>query len=148
MAVRNEPEWQAFRGMINRCENPRVRSYPRYGGRGIKVCEMWRNNYAAFLAHVGRRPSPRHSIDRIDPNRNYEPGNVRWATSLEQQNNRRNTRRVVVGGREIPLCDAVRAFGSVVHHEAVWVRIKTGWDPVVALTTPRLHVSGNARKAA
>jgi hypothetical protein len=80
--------------MITRCHNPNATRYKDWGGRGITVCEEWRNNYEAFLAHIGRKPSPRHSIDRFPNNSgNYEPGNVRWATPREQNLNQRPRRR-------------------------------------------------------
>lgn len=79
--------------MIKRCENPKNHAYPRYGGRGITVCPEWRSDFAAFLRDVGPRPSPDLSLDRIDNNGNYEPGNVRWATAAQQAQNRRNSKR-------------------------------------------------------
>jgi hypothetical protein len=78
--------------MIQRCTNPRRKKYPNYGARGITVCEYWKNSFAAFLSDVGRRPTPRHSIDRINNDGNYEPGNVRWALPVEQAHNRRKRR--------------------------------------------------------
>jgi hypothetical protein len=75
--------------MKSRCLNVRCRNYNRYGGRGIRVAQVWIDSYEAFLAHVGRRPTPRHSIDRIENEGHYEPGNVRWATPSEQARNRR-----------------------------------------------------------
>lgn len=75
--------------MIRRCTKPGYTGWRLYGGRGITICQRWRDDFAAFLADVGERPSREHSLDRIDPNGNYEPGNVRWATATEQ---RRNTR--------------------------------------------------------
>lgn len=83
------PEYNAWSSMKGRCHNPRDKGYPNYGGRGIEVCESWRNSYQAFLGDVGRRPGPGYSIDRIDVNGNYEPGNVRWATARQQVRNRR-----------------------------------------------------------
>lgn len=80
--------YRIWRGMRSRCENPNQPHYPRYGGRGIKVCERWRD-FANFLADMGERPSPRHSLDRIDSDGDYEPGNVRWATASEQRHNAR-----------------------------------------------------------
>jgi hypothetical protein len=73
--------------MLYRCENPRNSAYPRYGGRGIKVCERW-HVLENFLCDMGSRPSKQHSLDRINPNGNYEPGNCRWATPAEQTSNR------------------------------------------------------------
>jgi hypothetical protein len=75
--------------MIQRCENANHNAYKRYGGRGIKVCAQWRDDYQAFLRDVGRRPSPQHSLDRIDNDGHYAPDNVRWATAKQQANNRR-----------------------------------------------------------
>lgn len=84
------PEYRAWRNMIARCEYPNVKNFPDYGGRGIRVCTEWRHDFDAFLNHIGRRPDLRMSIDRIDVNGNYEPGNVRWATPEQQSQNRRN----------------------------------------------------------
>ncbi|MBA4033193.1 MAG: hypothetical protein C0480_01115 [Bradyrhizobium sp.] len=80
------PEYETWCRIKKRCYNPNSEKWHRYGGRGIEVCERWRKSFADFLADVGRRPSPEHSIDRYpDNDGNYEPGNVRWATRLEQQ---------------------------------------------------------------
>lgn len=81
------PEYRSWRSMLNRCNRASDISYPLYGGRGIKVCERWLS-YENFLADMGRRP-PKTSIDRINTNGNYEPANCRWATSVQQMNNRR-----------------------------------------------------------
>jgi len=82
-------EYAAWSGMIRRCTNKNDQRWHCYGGRGIKVCDRWRNSYSNFLSDVGRRPSDRHSLDRINVDGDYEPGNVRWATSKEQHHNRR-----------------------------------------------------------
>ena len=83
------PEHKAWCGMIGRCHNPRNKVYQNYGGRGIYVCDLWRNSFEAFYAHIGLKPSPKHSVDRIDNNSGYRPGNVRWATAIEQRHNQR-----------------------------------------------------------
>lgn len=85
----SDPVYRAWRYMISRCENPNRKFFCNWGGRGIKVCERWRNSFLAFLEDMGQKPSPKHSIDRINNDGNYEPGNVRWATPLEQVHNRR-----------------------------------------------------------
>jgi hypothetical protein len=80
--------YKTWCGMKKRCGNPNDRSYPDYGGRGIKVCERWQM-FENFLADMGERPSDEHQLDRIDNDGNYEPGNVRWATRQLQIRNRR-----------------------------------------------------------
>jgi hypothetical protein len=82
-------EYRAWGSMLSRCTNPSHRGFKNYGGRGIKVCRNWLESYAAFLADMGRRPTSKHSLDRINNDGDYEPGNCRWATAKEQQNNRR-----------------------------------------------------------
>ena len=81
--------YSSWQSMKARCYSPRNMSYERYGGRGIAVCDRWRTSYEAFLADLGHRPSKLYSLDRLDPNGNYEPGNVRWATRDEQAGNQR-----------------------------------------------------------
>lgn len=85
-----EPEHIAWKAMIARCTNPAAENFSYYGGRGISVCERWATSFEAFFADMGRKPTPEHSIDRIDVNGNYEPGNCKWATKSEQA---KNTRR-------------------------------------------------------
>jgi hypothetical protein len=89
--IKVTPAYNAWRSMRQRCGNPKCRNYPNYGGRGIVVCFRW-ELFDNFLADMGERP-PGRSLDRIDNNGNYEPGNCRWATHSQQQANKRPYKR-------------------------------------------------------
>ena len=104
------PEYKAWGHMIERCVNPKCKSWKNYGARGIIVCHAWRNDYRTFLRDVGRRPTPKHSIERINNDGNYEPGNVRWATATEQALNTRKNHRVTIGGKTRSLTEWGRIF--------------------------------------
>lgn len=142
------PEHKIWASMLGRCSNPNQISYKHYGARGVVVCDEWKSSFIRFLADMGERPSSKHSIERIDPNGNYEPKNCRWATSGEQANNKRNTRYVNYRNQRMALADAVRLAGSVIHYESAWIRIKWGWDVAIALETPPTIIRPNRRVAA
>ena len=89
-------EYSAWRGAKSRCDNKNNHKYPNYGGRGITMSEEFRNDFLVFLEHVGRAPSPEHSLDRINNDGNYERGNLRWATNTEQTLNRRKPSRLLL----------------------------------------------------
>lgn len=94
------PEYAIWNGMKNRCYNENVYKYSDYGGRGIEVCERWKNSFVNFLNDMGRRPSKKHSLDRIKVNGNYTPSNCRWATPKQQAKNKRNNRWIVYKNRK------------------------------------------------
>lgn len=98
--------YSVWQHMIGRCTNPNGgRSWANYGGRGIRVCERWRDSFEEFLSDMGPRPSSGHSIDRIDNDGNYEPGNCRWATLAEQARNRRGNLRITHNGETLCVRD-------------------------------------------
>lgn len=115
--------------MIQRCTNPKHTRYKEYGGRGIQICDRWMS-FSNFLADMGTKPDGK-SLDRFPNNDgNYEPGNVRWATVKEQQNNRRSV-RIEHGG--VTLTIAEWAHRSGVPYPRLWARIKLGWSMAEAL---------------
>jgi hypothetical protein len=115
-------------GMIQRCTNQNRSAYDDYGGRGIRVCDKWLNNFQAFYEDVGDPPSPAHSIDRYpDKNGNYEPINVRWATSIEQNNNARHNHMVIFRGEEMTVAQAIRVSGSTTPKGTIYTRLWRGW---------------------
>lgn len=87
--VGRPPEYHVWQSMKRRCSNPNDAEYHNYGGRGISVCARWKSSFVAFYEDMGSRTTPDHSLDRIDVNGNYEPGNCRWATWKEQRANQR-----------------------------------------------------------
>lgn len=120
--------------MIQRCHNPNSTGYARYGGRGIVVCERWRNSFVAFIADVGKRPSTEHSLDRINNDGNYEPGNVHWATREIQQNNRRVNNQQEYNGETKSITQWCRILG--VNISRVRGRLRLGWSFTRAVETP------------
>jgi hypothetical protein len=82
-------EYGIWNAMRQRCTNPNSQKWKHYGGRGIKVCDEWLKSFIPFYEHIGPKPSSEYSLDRINNDGNYEPGNVRWATIYEQNNNMR-----------------------------------------------------------
>lgn len=135
----HDAEYNVWRFMIRRCtcaDHPR---WNRYGGRGIKVCERWATSYEKFLSDVGRRPTPQHSIDRIDNDGNYEPGNVRWATRVEQAANQKRPharRTLTFNGRTLSTREWASEIG--ITHQAIESRIDvSGWSVEEAVTIPK-----------
>lgn len=118
-------EYETWRNMWSRCTDPLNGRYKDYGGRGIMVCESWKS-FEQFLLDMGRRPTPRHSIDRIENDLGYGPENCRWATRLEQSNHTRATRWVDYNGRKISVADLARLLG--VPYDRLYMRLHAGWD--------------------
>lgn len=95
------PEYDIWCAIKKRCFNPSDPAYKYYGARGITICDKWRNSFESFIIDIGVRPQPKLSLDRINNDGNYEPGNVRWTTWHIQNSNKRNPkRRVAERGRK------------------------------------------------
>lgn len=125
--------YSVWASMRNRCQNASVREFKNYGARGIKVCDRWQK-FENFLADMGQRPTPKHTIERKDTNGNYEPTNCVWATQKEQQRNRRNNRLITVGSATKTLAEWAES-SEVCSDQIVW-RLKQGWTPERAVFAP------------
>lgn len=126
-------EWIAWRGMFNRCRDERSCHKPHYADRGIAVCKRW-ERFEAFLSDMGVAPSPGHTVDRIDNDLGYQPGNCRWATITEQNRNKRSNVRLTLGSETLTSAEWARRIG--ITQTALRDRLKRGWSVESALTTP------------
>lgn len=128
----DNPEYRAWCKMRNRCLVEKSKDYPDYGGRGITVYDRWRYSFIDFLADMGLKPSPIHSLDRINNDGNYEPGNCRWATDLIQANNKRNNIMLTHNGKTQSISDWARE--RKFNRQTLYSRIyDSGWTITDAL---------------
>ncbi len=127
------PEYRAWMHMIRRCSRENEASYHRYGARGIVVCERW-HDFSAFIADMGAKPSPRHSLDRKDNNGPYEPGNVQWSLPKAQANNRSSNHIIEFGGIRKTISEWADTIG--IHQDTLKQRIYRGWSIERAITEP------------
>lgn len=137
----DSPEWTAWARIKQVCSNPKNDYWKHYGGRGITICDRWKNSFEAFLQDMGRRPdgAKKHkrsfySIDRIDNNGPYSPENCRWASASEQMNNTTRSRLITFRNETRTLTQWARMLGldpNVVRHRLIY-----GWSVELALTTP------------
>lgn len=128
------PEYQAWTTMKGRCNNPKSPRFKYYGARGIRVCDQWLADFASFLSDMGRRPSQKHSIDRIDNDGPYSPENCRWATQTEQLQNTRHNNNLTFNGRTQSVTKWAREYGIPRHRFSA--RIHAGWPIEKALMNP------------
>jgi hypothetical protein len=133
--MRRHPEYRNWRAMIARCCGRTGRRRANYGRDGVRVCERWRKSFPAFLEDVGPKPSPRHTLDRINTHGNYEPGNCRWATVTEQLRNTRVNRLVTYRGQTKPLAAWIEELD--LPRGMVRTRIERGWPADEAFETPK-----------
>lgn len=119
-------EYVAWCSLKNRCTNPSSTSYRYYGARGVSIAHQWAENFAAFYADLGPRPTSNHSVERVDNTKGYEPGNCRWATKAEQARNRSSNVLVLYNGRLMCLMDAAKAAG--LPYDLLRSRRRRGWS--------------------
>ena len=118
----HSPEYEAWRTMLGRCDNPSVESYPYYGGKGIGVCARWRGSFEAFLADVGARPSDGHLLCLLDKTKDYAPGNAAWLTRHDADRKKRSNTFYEVNGVSKCLVDWAKEHGigkSTLHYRVV-----------------------------
>lgn len=121
--------------MLQRCYNPDNKDYVNYGGRGIQVCELWKDSYDAFLLQMGPKPKG-YTIERINHNGNYEPSNCKWIPRSDQPLNKRDNVTVTAFGDTKLVSQWSRDPRCVVPKTTLYRRIKDGWDPERAITEP------------
>ncbi len=130
------PEYKVWCGIKTRCTNENEPKYRYYGGRGIMMCERWLDSFDNFLTDMGPRPSPKHEIDRFPNNDgNYDPDNCRWATKVEQANNKRSNLILTMNGESLTLSQWCRRLSIPVGRTSS--RLKKGWSVENALTAPK-----------
>ena len=119
-------EYGVWKALNQRCTNPHNGQYKDYGGRGIKVCERWRNSFDNFFNDMGKRPSPRHTIERKDNGGDYTPDNCAWATRKEQNRNTRRNSIFTVGGKTSCLAELCELLDK--NYVTIYFRIRRGWN--------------------
>ena len=132
--MKRTPEYNSWQAIRARCYNKKRSSYPHYGGRGITVCPRWRESFEAFYEDMGPRPSPNHSINRIDNDGPYSPDNCEWANDKEQANNRRDNINVTFNGLTLNITQWGKKLG--ISRTLIGNRLRDGWTVEDALTRP------------
>lgn len=127
------PEYQSWRGMLDRCRNKNHTSFANYGGRGISVCPEWSNSFESFLSSMGNRPTGT-TLDRIHNDGNYEPGNCQWASNEKQAMNTRRAKLLVFNGEIKTISQWSRDSG--IQRRTIGMRLKHGWSIERTLTEP------------
>lgn len=134
-------EYKTWIGIKQRCTNPNSSVWERYGGRGITICEEWLHDFDAFYKHIGKAPTLKHTVDRIDNNRGYEPGNVRWATRKEQSNNLRSNTWIEYDGKRMTWAQWAEYLD--VPYNLLLTRVKKKL-PLEEVLQPRINDERNA----
>lgn len=136
---KGSPEYSSWQGMKTRCTNSKAPNYKIYGNRGIKVCKQWINSFENFLADMGLKPSPTHSIDRIDNNGDYTPDNCKWSTRIDQGNNKRANKYITYKEETLTYAQWGRRIG--INPNCLGRRFYYGWPVEKIIETPiRKHI--------
>jgi hypothetical protein len=130
---RNPKEYSAWLSMRDRCYNPNAKQFKNYGARGIRVCERWMKNFTAFYEDMGNSPEGM-TLDRIDNNGDYEPGNCRWASHKQQNRNKRDNAFLELNGERRTVAEWAEYLG--VGYSTLHERKRAGWTEEEILTTP------------
>lgn len=139
------PEYRVWSQMKRRCYDTNARGYERYGARGIVVCDRWRESFTAFLEDVGCRPSPSHSLDRVDNAGSYCAANCRWVTAKEQARNRRSNHMLEYKGEVKPAEEWAEIMGINSHTLLSRIR-RDGWPVEKAIETPARAIKSRGPK--
>lgn len=123
----NSPEYNAWRAMRNRCYREKDEHFHRYGGSGIKVCDRWKNSFEEFIKDVGRKPTPKHSLNRKNNDGNYEPDNTIWSTHVDQCNNRSTNSMITFNSKTQSV--AQWSVETGIKAATLYYRINHGWPP-------------------
>lgn len=143
--MKGTKEYNAYYHMKSRCYNKNNEQYPYYGGRGITVCDRWKDSFENFYADMGPSPSKKHTVDRKNSNGNYEPANCRWATRLVQSRNRGSFNRIIEFRGE-SMCLSAWAERVGLSSGCIRLRLESGWSVERALTTPARPLSRRVAK--
>ena len=140
-------EYGIWRGIIKRTEDPKCEAFADYGGRGIRMCDRWRQSFEAFLADMGPRPTPSHSVERGDNARGYEPDNCRWATRTEQNRNTSQNVYLTLNGETLCVAEWASRLGVV--PQRIHARLSLpGWTTERVLTQPFRKCKRNSERTA
>lgn len=139
-------EYRVWKWMRQRCYTTSSTAYPNYGGRGIKVCDRWSgpDGFQNFLSDMGPRPSSKHTIERIDNDKDYSPDNCKWATHEEQSRNHRRTHFLTYQGETLCILDWSIKTG--ISRATIYYRLRLGW-PIEKVLTPMGRSQRNTERA-
>lgn len=133
-------------GMVQRCHNPRNKDYKNYGARGITVCDLWRESFDAWYMSMGQRPEGDYTLERIDVNKGYEPGNVTWLPRAEQPLNQRSNVHLTVNGKTLLVSQWPDEPECTVTKAIIYKRLYRGWEHDEAVLAPNGYKKGQWAK--